>query len=189
MSLGRKSGRRSHGGSILSLLDGLLCLARSLQSRLDMPVLTSPLARGVGAAHPQVVALEAQMRLRTSPGTPLPLMFKLHPSGALRGYESGERSPFCLGLCVSCSRSASLFKLHSRVARDARGGKSPPESLSLYGHLTEQLVRRRAASRSSGVESGLYPQRVSTCHACRGSLEASPAALLSQGASFLGFLL
>ncbi|ELR58681.1 Calcium-activated potassium channel subunit beta-3 [Bos mutus] len=90
-----------------------------------MPVLTSPLARGVGAAHPQVVALEAQMRLRTSPGTPLPLMFKLHPSGALRGYESGERSPFCLGLCVSCSRSASLFKLHSRVARDARGDWAP----------------------------------------------------------------
>ena len=95
--MGRKSGRRSHGGSILSLLDGLLCLARSLQSRLDMPVLTSPFARAAGAAHPQVVALEAQMRLRTSPGTPLPLMFKLHPSGALRGYESGERSPFCLG--------------------------------------------------------------------------------------------
>lgn len=97
MSLGRKSGRRSHGGSILSLLDRPLCLARSLQSRLDMPVLTSPLTRGAGTAHPQVVALEAQMRLRTSPGTPLPLMFKLHPSGALRGYESGERSPFCLG--------------------------------------------------------------------------------------------
>ena len=57
----------------------------------------SPFARAAGAAHPQVVALEAQMRLRTSPGTPLPLMFKLHPSGALRGYESGERSPFCLG--------------------------------------------------------------------------------------------
>lgn len=31
-----------------------------------------------------------------SPGTPLALMFKLRPSGALRGDEPGERSPFCL---------------------------------------------------------------------------------------------
>lgn len=29
------------------------------------------------------------------PGTPLLLMFKLYPSGALRGYGSGGRSPFC----------------------------------------------------------------------------------------------
>lgn len=45
---------------------------------------------------PPGVALEAQMRLRTSPGTPLPLMFK-PPFCALRGYESVARSPFCLG--------------------------------------------------------------------------------------------
>ena len=62
VSLGR-SGCRSHGRSILSLLDGPPRLARSLQSRLDRPVLTSPLARGAGAAPPGG-ALEARVRPR-----------------------------------------------------------------------------------------------------------------------------
>lgn len=67
-------------------------------------------------------------------GTPLPLMRQLHPSNALRGYDSGERSPFCQPP-LSCSRSASPFKLHSRVAGGARGGKSPPEPLLLIKWL------------------------------------------------------
>lgn len=82
---------------------------------------------------------------------------------------------------VSCSCSAYPCKLNSRAAGEARGGKSPPQSLSFHGHLAEQVSRRRAAIRSLEVEFVLHPLRVSTCHASQGTLEASPAALLSRG--------
>lgn len=75
----------------------------------------------------------------------------------LRWRESMWPSPR-----VSCSPSASPFKLHSRVAGGARGGKSPPASIVLGKWL-------KGGQDELAVRFGLRPLRAPTCHASQAS--------------------
>ena len=96
-------------------------------------------------------------------GTPLPLMLEYHPSGALRGYDSGERGP-------SCPAPWSHAAVQHPRSNYTPGWPAAPGEVSHHqnlsacnGNLAQQAARRRTAMTSLVFEFGHHPLRVPTC--------------------------